>query len=288
MIELMAQNQTPPLQFQQSYGGDTANTAVAAARQGAKVGYMCALGEDLFGQAFLQLWQHECVDTQAVVHKPNATTGMYIVQPHGEERNFTYYRQHSAASQFCHQDLNLNYIQQARHLHVSAISQAISASMKSATYEALRYAKQVGLSTSYDTNLRLQLWPSAQQAWHCIEDAMAYTDTVFPSIDEITLLTGLTDKDHIVDLLLDLGPSLVVLKCGAQGAYIGTQDTRFAVPAVSTTAVDSTGAGDAFAGAFLAAQLAGASLHDCGQRAAQVASATVSGYGAIDPIPFAV
>lgn len=281
MVELMAQNQTPPLRFQQNFGGDTANTAVAAARQGAMVGYICALGDDLFGQAFIDLWHQEAIDTQAVVRNPQANTGIYLVQPHGEQRNFTYYRQHSAASQFSAADLPLDYIKQARHMHVSAISQAISQSMQEATLAALKYAQSQGLGTSYDTNLRLTLWASKEQAWQCMQTAMAYTDTLFPSLDEITLLTGISDKDAIIDLCLALGPSLVVLKCGAQGAYLGTPTQRLSIPAVETKAVDSTGAGDAFAGAFLAAQLAGASLAECGQRAAKVASNTVSGYGAL-------
>ena len=115
--------------------------------------------------------------------------------------------------------------------------------------------------------------------------ALLNTDIVFPSIDEVTLLTDLTDKDEIVDFFLTKGPHTVVLKLGAQGADIADAHQRHIIPPVTTTPVDSTGAGDAFAGAFLAAYSQGLNLADCGGRAAYVAAVTISGYGAIDPIP---
>jgi 2-dehydro-3-deoxygluconokinase len=278
MVELMAQPGPPP-SYTQGFGGDTSNTAIAAARQGAKVGYLCSVGSDLFGDALLKLWEHEKVDTQKVLRHLDASTGIYFVQPHEEQRHFSYYRKGSAASLFNNAQLPYEYLCSTKILHVSAISQAISTSMREAVTEALIYARSQGVITSYDTNLRLQLWCKA------IFAALLNTDIVFPSIDEVTMLTGLTDKDKIVDFFLTKGPHTVVLKLGAQGAYIADAQQRHIIPPVTTTAVDSTGAGDAFAGAFLAAYSQGLNLADCGARAAYVAAVTISGYGAIDPIP---
>jgi 2-dehydro-3-deoxygluconokinase len=283
MVELMAQPGPPP-SYTQGFGGDTSNTAIAAARQGAKVGYLCSVGSDLFGDALLKLWEHEKVDTQKVLRHLDASTGIYFVQPHEEQRHFSYYRKGSAASLFNSAQLPHEYLCSTKILHVSAISQAISTSMREAVTEALIYARSQGVITSYDTNLRLQLW-CKDLARKTIFAALLNTDIVFPSIDEVTMLTGLTDKDKIVDFFLTKGPHTVVLKLGAQGAYIADAQQRHIIPPVTTTAVDSTGAGDAFAGAFLAAYSQGLNLADCGARAAYVAAVTISGYGAIDPIP---
>jgi len=65
--------------YLQGYGGDTSNCAVAAARQGARVGYVTRLGDDAFGKAFLDLWAREGVDTAGVTIEPDAPTGIYFI-----------------------------------------------------------------------------------------------------------------------------------------------------------------------------------------------------------------
>ncbi len=278
------QSSQQPARFDQGFGGDTSNTAIAAARQGAKVGYLCSLGEDMFGDALLALWKRETIDTREVIRNRHATTGIYFVHPHPQQRHFTYYRKDSAASQFSTEQLPFDYLSNSKILHVSAISQAISANMAEAVSVALQHAQSRGVMTSYDTNLRLQLWDKKQAAT-TIWAAMAHTDIVFPSSDEVSMLTGLTDREQMVDFFLAKGVHTVVLKCAEQGAYVATAEQRHIIPPVPVTAVDSSGAGDAFAGAFLAAYSRGADLPTCGQKAAQVAATTVTGYGAVAPIP---
>ena len=288
MVELVArmpqQSSQQPARFDQGFGGDTSNTAIAAARQGAKVGYVCGLGDDMFGDALLALWKKETIDTQEVVRNRAASTGIYFVHPHPQQRHFTYYRKDSAASQFSTEQLPFEYLSNSKILHVSAISQAISTNMAQAVRVALQHAQSQGVITSYDTNLRLQLWDK-KQAKSTILAAMADTDIVFPSSDEVTLLTGLSDRNQVVDFFLAKGVHTVALKCGEQGAYVATAEQRHIIPPVPVTAVDSSGAGDAFAGAFLSAYSQGKDLLTCGQKAARVAAMTVTGYGAVAPIP---
>ena len=77
-------NETRPGLFQQGFGGDTSNCAVAAARQGARVGYLTAVGADAFGDRLLALWQEEGVDTGQVVRDSSHPTGHYFVT-HGAD-----------------------------------------------------------------------------------------------------------------------------------------------------------------------------------------------------------
>ncbi|HWT98083.1 MAG TPA: PfkB family carbohydrate kinase, partial [Terriglobales bacterium] len=83
--------------YQQGFGGDTSNTAIAAARQGASVGYITAVGKDDFGAALLELWQHEGIDVAQVRQSTTAKTGIYFITPHPSGRSFTYFREGSAA-----------------------------------------------------------------------------------------------------------------------------------------------------------------------------------------------
>ena len=113
-------NETRPGLFQQGFGGDTSNCAVAAARQGARVGYLTAVGADAFGDRLLALWQHEGVDTGHVIRDSNHPTGHYFVTHGADGHAFTYHRKGSAASCMRASDLPLGYIGAARMLHVMA------------------------------------------------------------------------------------------------------------------------------------------------------------------------
>lgn len=270
--------------YRKGFGGDTSNAAIAAARQGAKVGYITALGRDEFGDDLITLWQEENIDTSAVLRSDKAASGVYFVRPHASGRQFSYLRANSAASQFCAEDLNPDYIANARILHVSAISQAISHPMRDAVSEAINLARKSDVLVSYDTNLRLKLW-SLEDAKTAIFNAMANTNIAMPSDDEAELLTGLKSTDEIIQYFLGLGVEIVVLKRGASGAIIATKDKHELIAPAPVTAIDSTGAGDAFAGAFLAYYCETGNPFEAGHRAAQVAAGTVGGYGAIEPIP---
>ncbi|MFX7870768.1 hypothetical protein ABTK02_22530, partial [Acinetobacter baumannii] len=76
-----------------------------------------------------------------------------------------------------------------------------------------------------DTNLRLRLW-SLARARGIMREALGMTDICLPSWDDVTVLTGLDDRDAIVDHLLGCGVKLVALKLGEEGAYLATTDAR--------------------------------------------------------------
>jgi len=286
LVEFMAQpgdGDAAPL-YRQGYGGDTSNTVIAAARQGARTGYLGAVGRDPFGTGLRALWAAEGVDHAGVRSHADAPTGVYFVRPHASGREFWYARRGSAASLYGPDDLPEAAIAGARVLHVSALSQAISPSMRAAVTHAAEIARANGTRVSYDTNLRLNLW-SLEEARATIDAFLPLADLVFPSDDEAAQLTGLTDPDAILDHYLARGAGMVVLKRGAAGAMVAMQEARFAVPPAPATPVDSTGAGDSFAGAFLAYLLETDDPTVAAKRAARVAAGTVSGHGAIAPIP---
>ncbi len=117
-----------------------------------------------------------------------------------------------------------------------------------AALAAIDHARTHGVKVSFDTNLRLKLWPLAR-ARAVMTEAIRASDICLPSWDDVTVFTGHEDKDAIVDALLALGPRIVALKLGKEGAYIATPDERRVVPGRVVKAVDATGAGDCFGGA---------------------------------------
>lgn len=270
--------------YEQGFGGDTSNTAIAAARQGASVGYISAVGGDLFGEGLRDLWAREGVSDAHVVTRPGDPTGVYFVQPHASGRQFSYARRGSAASLYGPADLPEAAIGAARVFHVSGLSQAISPTMRAAVRRGAEMARAAGRLVSFDTNLRLALW-TLDEAREAADEMVALADIVFPSDDEAAQLTGLTDPDAMVDHYLSRGARVVALKRGAEGALVATPDARETIAPAPALPVDATGAGDSFAGAFLAYFLETGDPMRAGRLAARVAAGTVSGFGAIAPIP---
>jgi 2-dehydro-3-deoxygluconokinase len=270
--------------YAQGYGGDTSNTAIAAARQGCPTGYISAVGTDPFGDALMDLWQREAVDTAHVSQNADAPTGIYFVDPDPSGRQFTYYRAGSAASVMTPADLDEEFIARARILHVSGISLAISASARDMVIGAISMARTHGVKVSVDTNLRLKLWP-LDEARKYIHQAIKGADIALPSYDDAVVLTGLEDKDAIIDFYRELGAGIVALKLGDEGCRLAWGDQRIDIAPFAVKAVDSTGAGDTFAGAFLAHLLKTDDPPSAARYACGAAALAVSGYGAVKPIP---
>lgn len=283
-VELPQKQDDRPL-YSQGFGGDTSNAMIAAARQGASTGYISAVGGDPFGEALMELWQREEVSTTDVIKRPQDPTGIYFVQPNPSGRSFSYARRGSAASLYGADDLPAETIAAASVLHVSALSQAISTTMRDAITKGAEIARSNATLVSYDTNLRLNLW-SLEVARETIEAFLPLSDIIFPSDDEAVQLTGLSDPDAIADHYLGYGAKIVVLKRGGEGALLATPDMRHVIKSHKVEAVDSTGAGDSYAGSFLAYFLETGDPVMAASRAAIVAAGTVSGYGAIDPVPY--
>jgi 2-dehydro-3-deoxygluconokinase len=265
----------------EGHGGDTSNAAIAAARQGAKAGYLTALGQDVFGQSFRDLWRREGVDASRVRTDAEAPTGLYFVT-HGQEgHEFTYRRAGSAASRYAAGDVPRDYLAGAKFLHVSGISQAV---MGAAVNQAIVHARAAGASVSYDTNLRLKLWP-IERARREIHAAAAQAQILFTSLEDAEGLTGRTDPVLIADFYLGLGPRLVVVKLGADGAFVLAEGKSRVLPGNKVEAIDATGAGDSFAGAFLAELAAGRDAFAAATYANAAAALKTTGYGAVAPIP---
>ncbi|GIF78524.1 sugar kinase [Asanoa siamensis] len=270
--------------FTTGFGGDTSNFLVAAARSGARTGYLTRIGADPFGDAFLRLWQAEGIDTTHVVRAQGERTGVYFISRDPARSVFTYYRADSAASRLSVADVPEPAIAAARALHVSGITQAISLSACDAAFHAMTVARAAGTLVSYDPNYRPQLWP-LERARAVVTRSIELSDVAFPNIEEGRLLTGADDPRAVLDWFTTRGPRTVVLKLGADGALLWHEGTVTEVKPHPCTPVDSTGAGDAFDGAFMASLTAGATPTEAAHHAAIAGALTTQGHGAVGPIP---
>jgi 2-dehydro-3-deoxygluconokinase len=282
LVELNQPKEGAP--FVQGFGGDTSNAMIAAARLGADAAYFTAVGADRFGQALTELWLNEGVDASRIVVNGGAHTGLYFVTHGADGHEFSYMRAGSAASRISEADLPDGRIRATKILHVSGISQAISSSAADAAFAAIDIARAAKRLVSYDPNFRLKLWP-LRRARAVIHEAMRSCDIALPGLDDGQALTGRSDADAIVDFYLRLGAPVVVLKLGKEGAIAATMRRRERIAGYSVAAVDATGAGDCFDGAFLAEYVERGDPFAAARFANVAAALSTLGYGAVAPLP---
>ncbi|HET8875814.1 MAG TPA: sugar kinase [Casimicrobiaceae bacterium] len=268
----------------QGFGGDTSNMAIAAARLGARSGYVTRVGDDAFGRRLMALWAAEGVVTDGVSVDPDASTGVYFVAHGANGHEFSYLRQGSAASRMTPASLPLALLRSTRVLHLSAISQAISNSACDACFAAIDIARAAGARIAYDTNLRLKLW-RLPRARAVILETLRRVDWALPGLDDASLLFGELDPAQIVEACHAHGSAVVVLKLGRDGCIVSDRNRNERIEGVRVASVDATGAGDCFDGAFVARMVAGDDAFAAARYANKAAALATVGYGAVAPLP---
>lgn len=284
MVEFNQTGEGDGRSYLQGFGGDSSNFAIAAARQGARVAYVSALGDDPYGHALRALWTREGVDHASVATDPEAFTAVYFVTHDAGGHHFSFFRAGSAASRMTPARLPRARIAAAKVLHLSGISLAISTGACDAGYAAIETARAAGVRVSFDTNLRRKLW-SLERARAVMNDVIGLCDICLPSYDDVLAITGLSDPDALVDHCLRRGAKTVALKLGAEGALVADATQRLRIAPHPCRPLDATGAGDTFGGAFVARLVAGDGLEAAARYAAVAAALSTEGYGAVDPIP---
>ena len=284
MIEFNQARADAPAAYLRGFGGDTSNMAIAAARLGAATGYATRIGGDPFGRMLLDLWRAEGVDTGGVAIDEAAPTGVYFVTHGAQGHEFSYLRAGSAAARMTPAMLPLAVLRAAKVLHVSAISQAISATACDAVFAAIDAVRATGGRVAFDPNLRLKLWPLAR-ARAVIVATMAQCDWFLPSLDEARMLSGVDATDAIIDWCHAQGAPVVALKCGADGVRVSAGGRRMDFAAHRVASVDATGAGDCFDGAFVARVVAGDDPFAAARFANAAAALATTGFGAVAPLP---
>jgi 2-dehydro-3-deoxygluconokinase len=285
----MSEIPSEPGKYLLGYGGDTANFCVAAARQGAHVGYITRVGNDSFGDTLRAIWDEENIDCSHVEIDPRAMTGGYFIHHNANGRAghaFSYARAGSAASKLSAQSIHKKLVAKAKFVHSSGITQAISESAREAVVALFGAAREAGVTTVFDSNYRPRLWsiPEARKALTWI---LPRTDFFFPSLEDAQALSGFDDRKSVIDWAHQLGAKNVLLKLGAEGVLVsdGSALPPQHVFAFHVDAVDATGAGDCFAGATVARLLAGDSLHAAARYGCAAAALTTTQFGAIAAIP---
>jgi 2-dehydro-3-deoxygluconokinase len=274
-----------------SFSGDTYNTAVYLTRAAAElglelqVGYLTGLGVDDYSDAMRDAWAAEGIVDRALV-VPDRTPGIYAIRTSADgERSFTYWRDRSAASAVFAARCWIDLLDDADVVHLSGVTlQLTSPASRERLLERLRSLRDAGGWISFDTNYRPDGWPSAAVAAAVMDEFCAVSTVVLSSGDDERLLRGTCDPRQDAHRIAALGSHEVVLREGAGGAYVLADGEFEHVPAVAVDhVVDTTAAGDAFTGGYLAARLDGQPSSQAARMANRVASTVIQHKGAIAP-----
>ncbi|WP_397355751.1 sugar kinase [Paenibacillus sp. N3.4] len=232
------------------FGGAESNVAIGISRLGGRVGWFGRLGKDPLGRMIFKKIRGEGVDVSRAELTAEAPTGLMMREVLMGKTSVYYYRKHSAASRMSVQHLDEAYIAQAKILHITGITPALSDSCKEAAFEAVRLARKHGVKISFDPNLRLKLW-SMDEARPVLLELAKLCDIFLPGLDELKLLFQTEDWDTIVSKLRELS-AISIVKGGENETYVVTADSITAVPYFKAEhVVDTVGAGDGFCAGFL-------------------------------------
>ncbi|KAK6125387.1 hypothetical protein DH2020_040856 [Rehmannia glutinosa] len=238
--------------FKKAPGGAPANVAVGIARLGGAA-FIGKVGEDEFGYMLAEILKENNVNNEGMRFDPGARTALAFVTLRKDgEREFMFYRNPSADMLLQENELDLDLIKKAKIFHYGSIS-LITEPCKSAHIAATKVAKDAGVILSYDPNLRLPLWPSAESARKGILSIWDTADIIKISEEEICFLTNGEDPydDNVVRKLYHQNLKLLLVTEGPEGCRYYTKGFNGRVKGMKVDAVDTTGAGDAFVAGIL-------------------------------------
>lgn len=244
--------------FERNPGGGPANLACAAARLGDRVAFIGQVGADTFGRALRGVLLDNGVDVSRLRLSPDYQTSLAFVHldPAGD-RSFSFYRRQGADTMLRADAADEVLIADARVFFYSSVLMT-GGDSRAASYRLAAYARQRGVATVFDPNLRLNLWDSEQDARACIQHAMQWADIVKVSGEELTFLTGEPCSPAAAKAFkTQYGLKALLVTLGPDGCLGLLGEDMVSLPALDVQVVDTTAAGDAFTGGFIHRLLAG-------------------------------
>jgi len=263
--------------YTEACGGSAANTVVALARLGCKVGFVGKVGRDKEGTLLLSDLRKEGVDTRGVIRANRGKSGSVLgfVDKKGARALCI---NPGVNDKITFGEINVDYGSQARFLHLTSFVGEKSFETQKKLLETLPDAVKV----SFDPGALY-----ARRGLSSLELIVKRAYVMMPNVVELELLTGKTDYCRGADSLIGRGTKIAAVKLGGDGCYVTDGRESHRIEAFKVKVVDTTGAGDAFCAGFLYGLLNDRSLYECGRLGNFVASRCITKMGARAGLPFA-
>jgi sugar/nucleoside kinase (ribokinase family) len=234
-------------------GGCAANTAVALARLGIRVGVVGKVGQDPLGAFIIDDLAEKGVDASGIRRSRSVGTSKTLIIPTvSEDRR--YIHKIGANADFGLEDVSFDYLSQVKLIYIGGYL-AMARLSQEGLVAILKYAKGAGIVTVLDIIL-----PGTGDWLAQCREALRYVDAFLPNNDEAEGLTGEGDPSKQAEALLGYGPRMVVITMGGEGSLLMTKQETVRAGCYPMPVVDASGAGDAFAAGFSTGLLRGWSL----------------------------
>lgn len=246
--------------FKKRVGGAESNVAIGLSKLGHAVTWISRLGNDPFGHYIHSFIQGEGVKVKAVFDQ-EAPTGVFFKQTGGySQTSIYYYRKNSAASLLSPSDIAEEDIANARYLHITGITPALSESCFATILYTIKLAKKHNVTIVFDPNIRTKLWKSIVYN-PILLGILKQVDIFLPGEDELAMLFPDQPLDAVIAEILQFGVQTIVVKKGAAGATYYTANGLEDVSGYPNHhVVDPVGAGDGFAAGLLSGLLDGLTI----------------------------
>lgn len=207
----------------------------------------------MFGDYLRNVLEENGVSTSGLISDSRFYTTLAFVRnnPDGD-RNYMFYRDDkiSADLNLSYSEIDLSVIDRCSIFHFGALSLTAEPT-RSATMNAVEYAKLKGKIISYDPNWREQLWKSKDIAVKAMRSVLPYADIIKLSEKELQILTDCDTLIPAIASLIKTGAKLICITQGAKGCIIASKSGIERYPGYNTPIVDTLGSGDCFFGGFL-------------------------------------
>ena len=260
------------LRYVQNFGirtaGAESNVAVGLAKLGLEAAWVSRLGTDEFGCFIRNQLRAEGVDCSRVIYDPDHRTGIMFKETGVGETKVFYYRENSAASHLCPEDVTPALLDGVKVLHMSGITPVLSESCLAMTKAAFALAKEKGVAISFDPNIRQKLW-NGRDYTPLLRQLTTRAEIVLMGLDEAEVLFGTRNVEQLCAGLFAVGHTEVAaFKDGSRGAWIADRNQCVRLEPYPCRCIDPIGAGDGFNAGVLAGLLQGRTLEQAGRMGA--------------------
>jgi ribokinase len=256
-------------------GGSAANTMVALARLGYRIGFIGKVANDIDGRMLLEDFRKEGVGIEGVTVVKTGRSGK-VMGFVGEGGERALYIDPGVNDTIRIDDIDTEYASSTKFLHLSSFVGKES------------FETQKELVNELPEKVKVTFDPGAVYArlgFMQLEPIINRTSVMMPNAGELALLTGKTDCKAGADLLIDEGVQVLAVKLGNRGCYVTDGKESFLVKPFKAKVVDTTGAGDAFNAGFIYGLLSGKNIKEAGRMGNFVASRCITAMGARAGIP---
>lgn len=237
--------------FKRAPGGAPANVAAAVAKFGEESSMITKLGMDAFSDFLIEELQKIGVKTDKIKRTKEANTGLAFVSLRDDgERDFSFYRNPSADLLLSEDEIEESWFVKGDILHFCSVD-LVESPMKKAHEKAIGLVKENGGIISFDPNVRLPLWNSAEKCRQTILEFIPKAHIIKISDEELAFITGITNEKEAIENLFTGDVKAVIYTKGANGADLYTKNAKYESTGFKVEVQDTTGAGDAFIGGFL-------------------------------------